>query len=542
MDRRRQDPVPIVLVATLLGPLLACAAITPSPTRPEVTRVVAPPGPAAISYSSILPSGAAISDDAEHTLSESIRNAQARRRVQLLGDPRLLALSQWVADQVDPNAPLPMQAALDQAASHLGLLEPTPHIIVSASDNLDEARARLVADLDALLSEHDYSHYGAVAQLRDGLHVFVVTLVFRFVELAAPVPRQVERGSAIMIEGQLTHDFSAPELAITNPDGQVVRRPAGPNPAFRFELLAAHRGVYEVELLGQGPRGIAVVANFPVYVDESPPGAIELLAPEPVVRDPEAAARRLLELLNAERARVSLPSLISDRALAQIAAAHDRDMLEHGFVGHTSPTSGSASDRITRAGIRTGLILENIGRGYSLSEVHGGLMQSPGHRANLLNASATNVGIAVAISQDAGHPVYLATELFTRVTPALPADGEDQLLRAIDAARASRGRSALRRDGALTQIAKHAAVSCFARPTDGDPPALQSVHDDLARQPSAARVDALLSLASSLADLSELPALLDPGVVGIGAALTQGSRPDIPPNTLCAVLLLARAP
>jgi uncharacterized protein YkwD len=542
MDRRRQDPLPIVLIATLLCPLFACAATTPSPARPEVTRTVAPPGPAAISYSSALPSGAAISDDEERTLTDALGNAQARHHTQLLGDPRLLKLSQWVAELVDPNAPLPMQAALDRAAAHLGLLEPTPHIIVSASDNLDEARGRLQADLDALLSEHDYSHFGGVAQLRDGLHVFVVTLVFRFIELDPPVARQVARGSEIAIEGRLTHGYTTPELAITNPDGQVVRRPGGVDPAFKFALTAAHSGVYEVELLGQGPRGIAVVANFPVYVDESPPSAIELTAPEAGVSDPEEAARRLLSMVNLERTRISLPALTLDRQLSQIAAAHDRDMLEHAFVGHTSPTTGSASDRVTRAGIRTGLVLENIGRGYSLGEVHGGLMQSPGHRANLLNAQATNVGIAVAISRDAGHPVYLATELFTRVTPPLPADGEDQLLRAIDAARESRGRSALHRDGTLSQIAKHAAVSCFAPPTDGNPPALQSVHDELARQPTAARVDALLSLASSLSDLSALPALLDPALTGIGAAVTQGSRPDIPPNTLCAVLLLARAP
>jgi hypothetical protein len=55
-----------------------------------------------------------------------------------------------------------------------------------------------------------------------------------------------------------------------------------------------------------------------------------------------------------------------------------------------------------------------------------------------------------------------------------------------------------------------------------------------------APISALLSLAGSISELSEIAALLEPNVSSIGIGLVQGERPDTPPNTLCAVLLLAQ--
>jgi uncharacterized protein YkwD len=246
-------------------------------------------------------------------------------------------------------------------------------------------------------------------------------------------------------------------------------------------------------------------------------------------------------MLNQERAKAGVVALRMDAQLVKIANAHTNDMLAHGFVGHTSQTTGTASDRVTAAGIRTGLVLENIGRGYSLSEVHAGLMQSPGHRSNLLHAQATDVGIAVAIREESGHPVYLVTQLFIRITPKLSAGAPGELFQSINRVRSARGLQPLAADVKLNSAAEPAARSCFAAGTRSDAPALEMIRARLAKLgTSTEHVAALLSLASSLSDLAELDALQDPKLHSIGIALSQGERSDTPPNTLCAVLVLSQ--
>ena len=435
-----------------------------------------------------------------------------------------------------------MQAALDQVARHLGLVEPTPHVVVIASSTRDDVATRLADDVASLLAEHDYSHYGAVAIERDGLGVYVVALAFRFLELA-PVARAVATGSSIALVGRLAHGFSAPELAVTRPDGQVVRGARGVGSDFDFHFASDAPGIYRVEILGESALGITVVCtNFPVVRRRDRPKTdIELGAIEAPVSDPAVAASRLLELLNHERQAIGLGALVADPKLANIAAAHNADMLAHGFVGHTSPTTGSAGQRVANAGIRTGLVLENIGRGYSLNEVHAGLMESPGHRGNLLNPQATDVGIAVSVRVEDGHHVYLVTQLFTRVTPKLQAHAATALLEAINRERVKHGQHELRSDAGLLRVAERAANSCFASSTASDAAVMDQVRAGLGELgTNKAPVSALLSLAGSISELSEIAALLEPNVSSIGVGLVQGERPDTPPNTLCAVLLLAQ--
>jgi uncharacterized protein YkwD len=479
-------------------------------------------------------------DDSAHTLERALRAACTRRNLQLQGDPRLLRLSSWVAQHLAPDGTLPSQAALDQAARHLGLTEPTPHVVVIASDRGDDVTERLSADIDSLLAEHDYSHYGSAVLERDGLLVYVVALTFRFVELT-PMPRAVAQGTPIVLSGRLTHGYTAPELAVTRPDGQVVRGTPATGSAFEFRVAADAPGVYRIELLAQSKLGIAVVANFPLYVGEAPSERIELAAPEAPVSNPEEAAQRLLAMINRERGAGRLAPLAFDRTLSDVASAHVVDMLATGFVGHTSPTTGTASERVSRAGIRTSLVLENIGRGYSLGEVHAGLMQSPGHRGNMLHPQATHVGIAVAVHEESGHSVYLVTELFVRVTPKLPAHAAVKLLDSINQNRTRLRRSQLRTDAALERIAEHAVARCFAGGAESDAAVMEVVRTELASiGPGHDHVSALLSLASSLSDLAQLDALLDSSLTSIGIGLAQGARPDTPPNTVCAVLLLGQ--
>jgi len=491
-------------------------------------------------YETTAPAGEALLDDEPQTLGSVLATVLQARDADsaLRADPRLGLLARWVGQWTEPDGSAPGQSALDDAARQLGLVEPTPHILVIGASGGAPVGPRLTRDLQALLAQRAYSHFGGAVVQRDELSVYVLCLAFRFVELQ-PVPRALPAGRPILLEGQLPAGYTQAAWAVTRPDGQVVRgereEPRARDARFRFRLQTQESGVYRVELLAQSALGVVVIANFPVYVGQPVPQQVALYPPADAVReDGPAAAKRLLALINAERDKSRLVPLEPDDQLAAVALAHNADMLEHGFIGHTSPSTGDAAARVARAGVRSGLTLENIGRGYSAEEVHAGLMQSPGHRGNILSPLATHVGIGVSFQVEDGHKAYLVTQVFTRVTPKLPTDARAQLFAAINRARAQQRRSQLQVSDELAGPAQKSVARCFDR--GGEAAVMEALRSTL---PPATRVSVLLSVASSLEDLAGVQALLEPGARWVGIGLAQGQRADSPPNSICALVLLA---
>jgi len=115
------------------------------------------------------------------------------------------------------------------------------------------------------------------------------------------------------------------------------------------------------------------------------------LALEP---DPEAE-RQMLSLVNEERTNVGLPALELDPRLVPVARAHSEEMFRLKYFGHDSPVSGSPFDRMTAAGITYHRAGENLAYAHSVAVAHRGLMESPGHRENILRPEFTRIGIGV---------------------------------------------------------------------------------------------------------------------------------------------------
>src|SRR5262249_57872408 len=66
----------------------------------------------------------------------------------------------------------------------------------------------------------------------------------------------------------------------------------------------------------------------------------------------------------------------------------------------------------------TAVVLENVARAYGVDEAHQALMNSPGHRANLMSTLATHIGIGVTYGDGAsGRREMFITQVFTRVPP-----------------------------------------------------------------------------------------------------------------------------
>jgi uncharacterized protein YkwD len=121
----------------------------------------------------------------------------------------------------------------------------------------------------------------------------------------------------------------------------------------------------------------------------------------------------LLNKTNAARAENGLPALQADETLALAARHHALEMATLNYFSHQSPTAGSATppERIANAGSPYVAVGENIAKmppmqSVSLAnETVTGWMNSPGHRANILETSFTHVGFGVA--QDAQGFTYI---------------------------------------------------------------------------------------------------------------------------------------
>ncbi|MFE0675112.1 CAP domain-containing protein [Streptomyces sp. NPDC058867] len=133
---------------------------------------------------------------------------------------------------------------------------------------------------------------------------------------------------------------------------------------------------------------------------ESTPSKTATKEPEapsaPVTLSEEAAAAaQVLKLVNEERAKVGCSAVAANSALADLAAAFSQDMADRDFFDHTDPDGQSPWDRAAAAGI-TNLGGENIARGQAdAAAVMDAWMNSPGHRANILNCDFKTLGVGV---------------------------------------------------------------------------------------------------------------------------------------------------
>ena len=103
----------------------------------------------------------------------------------------------------------------------------------------------------------------------------------------------------------------------------------------------------------------------------------------------------MLDLVNQERTSRGLVPLTIDEPLRDVARAHADDMFARGYFAHNTPEGVDPFERMRAAGIVFGLAGENLALAPTLDMAHNGLMNSPGHRANILRPEFRKVGIGV---------------------------------------------------------------------------------------------------------------------------------------------------
>lgn len=142
-----------------------------------------------------------------------------------------------------------------------------------------------------------------------------------------------------------------------------------------------------------------------------------------------AGAARLVELANAERRGAGVGELVVRADVASIALDHSRAMAADGNLRHNDAYFAPAM----RQQLKAKMLGENVAMNPSVDDAHRRLMDSPGHRANLLDGRFSVVGVAVV--RDANGQLWITQDF---VQPAAAATGAAAAPAAPRAARTAR--------------------------------------------------------------------------------------------------------
>jgi hypothetical protein len=222
-------------------------------------------------------------------------------------------------------------------------------------------------------------------------------------------------------------------------------------------------------------------------------------------------------------------------------------MVESGFFGHVSPSTGDPSARVRAAGLRFPVVAENVGVGRSSRDVHHALLESPGHRGNMLNPKLTHVGIGVVLKpRDDRFDVY-ATQLFGRLARVVDTSkAPAQMLELVNAKRREASAGPLAAEPALDAAAAKGAAAYFQKPEWSTEQVLDFVVGEMEKQAKrgeapwkrVARAETFLVAAPSLEDANTFRASLEPGARYVGIGVAQGTRPDGPDNMLSVMMIV----
>jgi hypothetical protein len=149
--------------------------------------------------------------------------------------------------------------------------------------------------------------------------------------------------------------------------------------------------------------------------------------------DSPAAEQELFRAANQARATAGAPPLVWNQWLAQAAREQAQQMVAHKQLSHQFPGEPALRERLAGVGVRFDASAENVAFGTSAEDIQIGWLNSPGHRANMLNPRYNAVGIAVVL----GNGSLYAVEDFAHIVPSFSStDLENAVAATLDRMRA----------------------------------------------------------------------------------------------------------
>lgn len=124
----------------------------------------------------------------------------------------------------------------------------------------------------------------------------------------------------------------------------------------------------------------------------------------------ESLESNMINSVNKERIKLGLLPLVTDISLREIGRIHSADMFSNGYFAHNSADGKDVGDRAKDINYDFQVIGENLAYAPVLELAHQGLMNSPGHRANILGEDYQKIGIGIAKSEEYG---LMITQVFS---------------------------------------------------------------------------------------------------------------------------------
>jgi uncharacterized protein YkwD len=540
-----------VIGAALLVAALGCGARggQPSWRKPEEVRG-GPRGPVTIRFIPKTPPSRGYNDPPVTPAPSSELGDAVVREVQRvsekLGKPapvpdgRLFAAARELAEVAPEDLPL-VYSLIEFALQRNGIIEPSPHLVViwGPTDDAGEIVKSLADRLPTILGAADFARVGVGVADREG-DKGVTILAFQSSSIdTSPIPRQLPAGGKARIEASVKAPFVQPQAFVTREDGAVERLGLAPSGAGLVAELrcGSHRGRQQIEITAEDKTGSTVLANFPVWCAEEAPTTltVHLDADETApIASREEAEERLVRLVNRDREKHGLAPLQLDPRLQEVARNHCEEMRETGVVAHLSPKTGSAADRVKAGGIKSSVVLENVARAYGIGEAEEGLMNSPGHRANILSRDASHMAIGVVLGEDvAGRRELFVTQLFIRKTARIDAGAVARQVRE----RVQQAR-AIDEDPRLSGVAQELAQGVAAGSSPNDASVVANKRLSGMSLPYA-KVTTLVTTVADLAAFKPEQSLGDKSIRAYGAGIAQGDHDVMGEGAIHIVLLLA---
>ena len=462
-------------------------------------------------------------------------------------DARLYRAADDIAAVVPEEEPL-SYALIEFSMQRHGIIEPSPHMLPVAGTLTEHGPIleQLAERLPRILAQDPVTRLGigTAPGSGPGRDLLVLLLQASHVE-TKPIPREVAKNDSFVVEGKALADYREVEIFVTREDGVVVRHDLKRrgDQGFQATLSCIGRsGRQQVEITAENARGSTVLANFPVWCgSKAPTGltvqpSIDDLMPVKTVAEAESL---MLQLVNRDRKRNGLPPLSLSTELSAVARGHSEGMRDSGVVAHTSTTTGTAQDRVRAAGIRTSLVMENIARAYGVGEAQDGLMNSPGHRSNLLSDKATHIGIGIALLETPSEGrIMFFTQLFMRVPPVLSAR---QAYKALNA-RIGKEKGHVTERPELSSVAQEYADKVIA---PGMPERAASAWRAAQMHGLRQHYGRVATAVVAVLDLDSIDmddAFSDAWIRFYGLGVAKGVHPQLGKDTLYIVLVLAEAP
>lgn len=147
----------------------------------------------------------------------------------------------------------------------------------------------------------------------------------------------------------------------------------------------------------------STTAATPSVTSSTAPSTTSAIPSIPAISALTADEQSMVDMINQERIAAGVSPVKVDLRLGAVGRAKANDMKANNYFDHNSPTYGSPWAMMQQAGLTVGWAGENIAGNKSVSGAMAALMQSPGHKANILDPRFTHVGVGIAYGTAYGN-------------------------------------------------------------------------------------------------------------------------------------------